>query len=137
MLRAIDPDISRAIARLASRVRPSAKRPPAQLAVFGRRAVITVRPTRTLEERAGVHLIPLPDGRALISFDQPRTIEELELLLYDALADPTMTPEDRQLFEGIGAILTEARRSENVSLLRKSIVVLELPRGARRRRSRG
>ena len=127
-LRAIDPDLSRAIVRLAERVRaPRRQRPAAQLAVFGRRAVITVRPTQTLEQRAGVDLVPLPDGRALISFDQPHTVEELELLLYDALADARMADEDRQIFKAIGAILTEARRSRDVSLLRRTIIVLERP----------
>jgi hypothetical protein len=128
-LRAVDPDLSRAIVRLADRARPTRrKRPPAQLAVFGRRAVISVRPTRTLEQRAGVDLVPLPDGRALISFDQPRTVEELELLLYDALDDPRMSEEDQQIFKAIGAILTEARRSRDVTLLRRTIIVFELPR---------
>jgi len=128
-LQEVDADVSRAIVRLAERHRPSSKRPPAQLAVFGRRAVISVRPTRSLEQRAGIHLIPLPDGRALISFDQPRTIEELELLLYDALDDPRLTAEDRQIFQAIGDILKEARRSRNIALLRRTIIVLELPRG--------
>ena len=130
-LRAIDPDLSRAIVRLAERVRPPRRqRPAAQLAVFGRRAVITVRPTRTLEQRAGVDLVPLPDGRALISFDRPHTVEELELLLYDALADPCMSDEDRQIFKAIGGILTEARRSRDVSLLRRTIILLERPRSS-------
>lgn len=128
-LRAIDPDLSRAIVRLAERVRaPRRQRAAAQLDVFGRRAVITVRPTRTLEQRAGVDLVPLPDGRALISFDEPRTVEELELLLYDALAGAGMAEEDRQIFKAIGTILTEARRSRDVSLLRRTIILLELPR---------
>src|SRR4029450_1824906 len=128
-LRAIDPDLSRAIVRLAERVRPPRRQPPAaQLAVLGPRAVITARPTRTLEQRAGVDLVPLPDGRALISFDQPRSVEELELLLYDALDDPRMSDEDRHIFKAIGAMLTEARRSRDVSLLRRTIIVLELPR---------
>ena len=129
-LRQIDPDISRAIVRLAERAKHGTSRAPAQLAVFGRRAVITVRPTRTLEKRTGIQLIPLPDGRALISFDEPRTIEELELLLYDALDDASMTAEDRRIFQGIATILREARRSREIVLLRRSIIVLERPRGA-------
>src|SRR4029450_5969543 len=102
-LRAIDPDLSRAIVRLAERVRPPRRQPPAaQLAVLGPRAVITARPTRTLEQRAGVDLVPLPDGRALISFDQPHTVEELELLLYDALADARLAEGGGQVFQGSG-----------------------------------
>jgi hypothetical protein len=74
-----------------------------------------------------VYLIPLPDGRALMSFDQPRTIEDLELEIYDALDDPRMTADDRQIFQGIGTMLREARRSRDISLLRRSIIVFELP----------
>ena len=84
-LEAIDGDPSRAIVRL---IQPNlAKRPhpPAELATFGSRAVIVVNPTRTLEQHTGVHLIPLPDGRALISFDAPLTIADLELMIEDAM----------------------------------------------------
>ena len=71
-LGAIDPDLSRAVVRL---TQPElAKRPhaPAELAAFGQRAVIVVNPTRTLEQRTGISLVPLPDGRALISFERLR-----------------------------------------------------------------
>ena len=94
ILRGVDPDISRAIVRIAERRVPEPSRPATELMVFGKRAVITVRPTPTLERRTGVSLVPLPDGRALISFDEPTTVEELELLLYDAIDDAHLTPED-------------------------------------------
>jgi hypothetical protein len=139
ILRGVDPDVSRAIVRMAERQRPEPARSAAELSVFGRRAVITVRPTPTLERRTGVSLVPLPDGRALMSFDDPTTIEELELLLYDALDDAHLTAEDRRLFQEIGSILKEARRSREVSLLRRNIIVLESPRPLRsmpRRRRR-
>lgn len=124
-LAALNPDLSRAIVGLAKRRPPTNGRAPAELAVFGRRAVITIRPTRSLEQRTGVHLVPLPDGRALISFDQPKTIAELELLLFDALDDPKLDSEDRKVFEGIGDILRQARRSHDVILRNRSIIVLE------------
>jgi hypothetical protein len=126
-LTASDPDLSRAIVNLAKRRGPAAVRPPAELSVFGRKAVITVRPTASLEQRAGVDLVPLSDGRALISFDQPNTIADLELMLNDALEDASLASEDRKVFEGIVKILKEARRSTDVSLLRRSIIVLESP----------
>jgi hypothetical protein len=87
--------------------------------------VITIRPTPSLERRVGIDLVPLPDGRALISFDQPTTIPELELTLSDALEDASLTAAERQVFESIRAILNEARRSSRVTLLRRSIIVLE------------
>ena len=61
----VNPDLSRAIVSIAKSM-PVNGHPPAELSVFGNRAVITVRPTPSLERRAGVHLVPLPDGRALI-----------------------------------------------------------------------
>src|SRR5436190_16587070 len=71
ILAAVDPDLSRAVVRLAMPQAGRAARKPAELVSFGRHAVILVTPTRTLERQAGVTLVPLPDGRALISFEQP------------------------------------------------------------------
>src|SRR5689334_3035276 len=67
-LGAIDHDLSRAVVRIAQPELPRGPRPPAELATFGRRAVIVVNRTRTLEQRTGVFLVPLTDGRALIAF---------------------------------------------------------------------
>ena len=131
MLSKVNQDLSRAVVTVAKRV-PVNGHPPAELMVFGNRAVITVRPTPSLEQRAGVHLVPLPDGRALISFDQPRSIADLELLLLDALEDPALSPDDRRVFQGIETILRESRRSHDVALLNRSIIVLE---SGRRRRA--
>ena len=124
-LTAVDPDLSLAVVAIAKRRTPTNGRPPAELAVFGRRAVITIRPTVSLEQRTGIHLVPLPDGRALISFDHAKTIAELELLLYDALEDPKLEGDDRKVFESIGAILRDARRANDVTLVTASIIVLE------------
>jgi hypothetical protein len=124
-LSAVHPDLSRAIVSLTKRAGRSRRQPPAALAVFGKRAVITIRPTRSLEKLTGINLVPLPDGRALISFHQAKTVAELELLIYDALEDDALDVEDRRVFEGIGTILRDARRSADVSLQHRSIIVLE------------
>jgi hypothetical protein len=125
-LSTVHDDVSHAIVRLAGSQRPAkTHRAPAELATYGRRAVIIIRPTPSLERRVGIDLVPLPDGRALISFDQPTTIPELELTLSDALEDASLTAAERQVFESIRAILNEARRSSRVTLLRRSIIVLE------------
>jgi hypothetical protein len=126
------PDPSHAIVQLMKRRTAVNGKPAAELVSFGRRAVISVKPTPTLKDRTGIELVPLPDGRALITFDQPTTIAEFELTIYDALDDPRLSSEDRTVFEAIGAILTEARRSDQVSLLRRSIIVLESSAPARR-----
>jgi hypothetical protein len=76
----------------------------------------------------------LPDGRAIISFARSTTPAELELLLEDALDDRDLEPGDRDTFEAILAIIREARRSADVSLLQRSILVLESRRRPRRAR---
>lgn len=129
-LAALDPDLSRAIVRLAQPMLADRPHAPAELATFGRQSVIVVRPSRTLEKRTGVELIHLPDGRALISFDQPMTIAGLELLLEDALEDQTLPPEDRAIFGAIASILKSARRSATVVLLQRNIIVLETRRAS-------
>lgn len=122
----IDGDLSHAIVRLAERYRPSRDREaPAVLVRFGRRAVISVKPSSALERRAGIELVPLPDGRALISFAQPVSIADLELTLVDALDDPGLAAEERQVFGFIHTILKDARQSSAITLLRRSIIVLE------------
>jgi len=131
-LEAIDGDPSRAIVRL---IQPNlAKRPhpPAELATFGSRAVIVVNPTRTLEQHTGVHLIPLPDGRALISFDAPLTIADLELMIEDAIDDHRLSSSDQAVFKAIADLLRGARRSKTVRLQPRNIIVIESRRAQRR-----
>ena len=131
-LASVDEDISKAVVQLAQRQSRQKRHPLAELTVFGRNAVITVRPTPSLERWADVHLVPLPDGRALISFAQPRTIAELELTLNDAIENPALPEDDRQLFEAIARILKDARRSGDVVVHRRNIIVLESSQRQRR-----
>ena len=104
---------------------------PAELVAYGRHAVIVVNPTPTLKQRTGVELVPLPDGRALISFDRARTIAALELTIADALEDHSLSRPDQAVFRAIAEILRTARRSNDVTLLQRNIIVLE----ARRQRT--
>jgi len=130
-LSAVDVDLSRAIVRVAQPDLARRPHPPAELATFGRRAVIVVNPSRTLEERTGVDLVPLPDGRALISLEDATTPAGLELKIADALEDRRLRRADRHIFEAIAAILKSARRSTEVVLLRRNIIVLESRRTRR------
>jgi len=129
-LSAIDLDLSRAVVRLTQPELAKQPHPPAELAVFGRRAVIIVNPTRTLEERTGIDLVPLPDGRALISFDSPGTIAALELRIEDAIEDRRLSREDQAIFEAIASILKTARRSDDIVLVERNIIVLEARRSS-------
>jgi hypothetical protein len=131
-LATIDTDIGRAVVRLAQADAVPPPRRPAELATFGRNAVIVVTPSRTLERQAGVTLVPLPDGRALISFAQPTTVADLELHLEDALREGRLPASDRRIFEAIADILRNARRSSTVALRERHIIVLEAQRQRRR-----
>lgn len=129
-LAALDADLGRAIVRLAQPLLADRPRPPAELATFGRHSVIVVNPSRSLERRTGIELLHLPDGRALISYDQPTTIAGLELLIADALEDRALPAADREIFQAIGGILKDARRSRSVALLQRNVIVLETRRTA-------
>jgi len=124
-LSGVDPDLSRAVVRVAQPEMAGRPHPPAELVAFGRRGVIVVNPTRTLEEQTGVLLIPLSDGRALISFDETMTVARLELRIEDALEDRRLSAEDRKIFAAIREILKAARRSGDVMLQQRNIIVLE------------
>ena len=124
-LTSIDVDLARAIVRLAQPVLSQRPHAPAELATFGRHSVIVVHPSRTLERRTGVELLHLPDGRALIAFDQSRTVAAVELLINDALDERDLSPTDREIFEAIAGILKSARHSDRVAVLQRNVIVLE------------
>ena len=69
-------------------------------------------------------------GRALISFDQPMTSAGLELLIEDALEDRALPAAERDVFQALGGILKTARRSDQVVLLQRNVIVLETRRAA-------
>jgi hypothetical protein len=129
-LTALDPDLSRAVVRLAQPMLADAPHAPAELATFGRHSVIVVNPSRTLERRTGIELLHLPDGRALISFDEATSIADLELTIKDVLEDRKLPAADREIFAAIGDILKSARQSETVVLLKRNVIVLETRRAA-------
>ena len=87
---------------------------------------------------AVMNLVPLPDGRALISFDAPFTPAEFELMIADALDDRRLSRSDQAIFRGIAEILRAARRSKDVTLRQRNIIVLDSrrhPRPATSKRS--
>ena len=136
-LGAIDRDLGRAVVRLAQPEIGKRPHPPAELAAFGRRAVIVVNPSRTLERRTGILLVPLSDGRALISFDETTTPARLELVIRDVLDEHELPQADVEVFESIAAILRNARRSGDVTLHQRNIIVLESKPASKRKKTRG
>lgn len=133
-LEAVDHDLSRAVVRVTQPEMAKAPHAAAELATFGRYAVIVVNPTKTLEQRTGVLLVPLSDGRALIAFDETMTADRLELAIQDELEDQGLPLEDARIFESIRELLKDARRSKSVSLRQRNIIVLEHTQPADRRK---
>ena len=131
-LERVDHDLSRAVVRVAQPEMRKLPHPAAELSTFGGRAVIVVNPTRTLEQRTGVMLVPLSDGRALISFDDSMTTARLELAIEDAIEDQGLPPQDAAVFSGIREILRQVRRSASVTLSQRSIIVIEQRNGKKK-----
>jgi hypothetical protein len=134
-LAAVHADLGRAIVAMTERDGRTRVPPPrsAEVSVFGNQAVIVVNPARALKRLPGVGLVPLGNGRALISLDDQYPISRLELDVRDALDQRDLTTVDRELLESIGAILRDARRSPHMTIKPRTIIVLERRRQQRRR----
>jgi hypothetical protein len=134
-LKALDVDLGRAIVTLVDR--QVASRPhavsPAELATYGKHAVIIVNPAKALKRLPGVQLVPAGNGRALISLDHPNSIPRLELDMRDALDAAEIGDGERATLEAIAEILRHARHSPDLSLTERSIIVFESKRRPRRR----
>jgi hypothetical protein len=116
--------LSRAIVYASEIAAARADGPSVALTHYGGSAVIVLTPNRVIEDLPGVALVPLPDGRALISLDKGTSVAEFEVLLRDALETDT-TSAERECLEAIGAILRKARHSPGVRLNQRNIIVLE------------
>src|SRR5438874_11292840 len=127
-LKALDVDLGRAIVTLVDRqaaLRPPHAVGPAELATYGKHAVIIVNPAKALKRLPGVQLVPAGNGRALISLDHPNSIPRLELDMRDALDAADIGDGERATLEAIAEILRHARHSPGVSLTERSIIVFE------------
>jgi hypothetical protein len=127
-LERMDTDLSRAIVRLAARTsRERTAALEAELARYGRRAVIVVSPSRTLRSIPGVELVPLPSGRALISLERSLSPEAFELRLRDRL-DAGVPPADEAGLRQVVDVLAGARRTGSARLQARTILVIEAVR---------
>jgi len=135
-LAGLDADLGRAIVALVQRRRASVREvkpvKPAALASYGHHAVIIVTPVQALKRIAGVQLVPIGDGRALISLRPTYSIQDFELELGDALARGAGNTLERRTLGAVLEILRETRRSRRVILEERTIIVL----GAKRQRQR-
>jgi len=135
-LSVVHADLGRAIVALTERNGNGRVRQvrPAEIAAYGNHAVIVVNPVRALRQLPGVQLVPIGNGRALISLDGRYSISQLELDLSDALEVPGTTKPERNLLRAIGKILHDARRSRRLIATERTIIVLERKRQHRSRR---
>lgn len=131
-LDAVDTDLGRAIVALVERKGARLRTTePAEIARYGSHSVIIVTPVKALKRIAGVQLIPVGDGRALISLEHPHSIPQFELGLGDALEGSGVKGRERETLETIADILRRARRSRRVILDERTIIVLEAKRQRR------
>jgi hypothetical protein len=135
--RAVDSDLSRAIVHVSETATVRPRGPSVTLSRYGHSAVIVLTPNRAIERLAGVALVPLPDGRALISLDQATSVAEFEVLVRDALDSESTTQDERTSLQLLGDLLRSARRSRNVRLSQRSIIVFETDSKPVRRKTRG
>jgi hypothetical protein len=131
-LQLVDADVGRAIVRLVEREVTTRRRvQPAEIATYGNHAVIVVMPAKAIKRLPGVHLVPVGNGRALISLDRPLSIPQLELAVRDAIERTDLRHSEHQALNVIAGILRRARSSRIVSLKERTIIVLETKRRAR------
>ena len=127
-LSAVDADLGRAIVTVAERDRtPRRRQPagPAEIASYGRHAVILVTPLKVLKRLPGVELVPVGNGRCLISLDRTSSIPQLELVIRDALERVDGHRAERDVLLAIAELLRKARISRGLTLEERTIIVLE------------
>ena len=133
----LDSDLGRAIVTLVerrgarTRARGRAVK-PAEIASYGRHAVIIVTPVNALKRIAGVQLVPIGNGRALISLERAHSVPEFELGVGDVLSRGDITEAERRTLAAIADILKQTRRSRRVMLEERTIIVFEMKRQRRR-----
>lgn len=131
-LATVDVDLGRAIVTVTEGQRPP--RPvvrSAELANYGRHAVIVVTPLKALKRLPGVELVPVANGRCLISLARPASIHALELGIRDAIESSGTESVEREALDMIAEILRHARASREVTLEERTIIVLAARRARR------
>ncbi len=125
-LSAIHADVGSAIVNLVERKTPDRMQPirPAEIARYGNHAVIVVTPSRALKRLRGVQLVPIGDGRALISLLPSVSVSALELQVRDALERQDVHVREREALTAIADILRRGRASRDLTFQARTIIVL-------------
>jgi hypothetical protein len=132
-LTGVDGDLGRAIVALVERRGSPIRALPsaAELASYGTHAVIVVTPVKALRKIPGVQLVPVGNGRHLISLSRAQSIPQLELSLRDAIERRDLHAAERAALTQIAEILRHTRQSPAVQLEERTIIVLEAKRQRR------
>jgi hypothetical protein len=122
----IHADVGSAIVNLVERKTTARVKPlrVAELTRYGKHAVILVTPIATLRKLKGVHLVPVGDGRALISLAPTTSIPSLELQVRDALESRQHQDRDREALERLADILRRGRAAGELTSEARTIIVL-------------
>jgi hypothetical protein len=126
----VDEDLSRAVVRISQPLLADVvPYLPAELSKYGDSAVIVVKPLPALARISGVSLVPLPDGRALISLDDSMGVPEFELTLRDAIDEGSdLPPRERTPLKAIAEILRSTRKARGTAVNERRIIVLRSTR---------
>ncbi len=132
-LRAVDPDVGRAVVQLIEGVPKALARPrgPAEISRYGSHSVILVKPVHALRTLPGVQLVPLPTGQALISLRHPQGVPGFELAIRDRLDSPDVEARERPTLQAVADILRRARLTRRPRVEARTIIVLESGRARR------
>jgi hypothetical protein len=125
-LASVHADIGSAIVSLVERHTTTRVTPvrAAEVARYGNHAVIVVNPSSTLRRLRGVHLVPIGNGRVLISLSGSTSISSLELQVRDALERMEPESRDREGLESVAEFLRRGRGERGVTSEPRTIVVL-------------
>ena len=125
-LSAVHADVGTAIVSLVEKSAPvlAVPIPAAEVTRYGNRAVIIVTPSPTLRRLRGVQLVPVGNGRALISLSSSMSISSLELQVRDALERMAPQNREREGLQMLADILRRSRGSRKLASEARTLIVL-------------
>lgn len=125
-LTTVHTDVGSAIVNLVEKRTPVRSAPvrPAQVTRYGNRAVIIVTPSPTLRRLRGVQLVPVGQGRALISLAPSTSISSLELQVRDVLERMPPSNREREGLQALADILRRGRGPRDFTSEPRTIIVL-------------